>query len=196
MKYLVNKISNKQLLSDIDIETITIRKITYNDLPALEWGGKYTHFRRIYANAFQNQQKGNAVLWAVEFNNTGIIGQAFVQLIGSRPELADGRIRAYIYSVRIQSFYQNMGIGTKLMKHAEYDISQRGLLYATLNVGKQNLKARRFYERLGYQVISDEPGRWSYLDHFGQRQYVHEPAWRMQKRLRCVSRTGDGTRST
>ena len=167
-----------------DIETLTIRKITNEDLPDLEWGGEFTHFRRVYTNAFQNQQKGNAILWAAELNGTGIIGQAFVQLIGSRPELADGRIRAYIFSVRVQSLYQNLGVGTKIMKHAEQDIFMRGFSYATLNVGKHNINARRFYERLEYQVIGDEAGIWSYLDHRGKRRYVHEPAWRMQKQLR------------
>ena len=167
-----------------DIETLTIRTITYKDLPDLEWNGEFTHFRRIYANAFQNQQKGNAVLWAAELYRTGIIGQAFVQLIGSRPELADGFFRAYIYSVRIQSHYRNLGVGTKIMKRVEDDIFQRGFSYTTLNVGKHNLNARRFYECLGYQVISEEPGKWSYLDHQGKRRNVHEPAWRMQKQLR------------
>jgi ribosomal protein S18 acetylase RimI-like enzyme len=167
-----------------DIETLSIRTITYKDLPDLEWNGQYTHFRRVYANAFQNQQKGNAVLWAADIDGIGIIGQAFVQLIGSRPELADGHLRAYIYSVRVQSLYQNMGIGSKIMKHAERDILQRGFSYATLNVGKDNIDARRFYERLDYQMIGDDPGKWSYLDHRGKRRHVHEPAWRMQKRLR------------
>ena len=167
-----------------EIATLTIRKITYKDLPDLEWNGEYTHFRRVYANAFQNQQKGNAILWVADLNGIGIIGQAFVQLVGSRPELADGRIRAYIYSVRVQSLYQNQGIGSKIMQHTEQDILQRGFSYATLNVGRQNTHARRFYERLGYQMIGDEPGEWSYLDHRGKRRYVHEPAWRMQKKLR------------
>jgi len=167
-----------------DLEILTIRTITYKDLPDLEWGGEFTHFRRIYANAFQNQQKGNAVLWAADLHGIGIIGQAFVQLIGSRPELADGSLRAYIYSVRVQSLYRNSGVGTKIMKHAEKDIFERGFSYTTLNVGKHNTSARRFYEHLGYQVIGNEPGRWSYLDHHGKRQHVHEPAWRMQKRLR------------
>lgn len=166
-----------------DHETLTIRKITYKDLPDLEWDGEFKHFRRIYANAFQNQQKGNAVLWAAEINETGIIGQAFVQLIGSRPELADGLFRAYIYSVRVKGIFRNSGFGTKIMRHAEEDIFQRGFSFATLNVGKHNVKACRFYKRLGYKVISDEPGNWSYLDHRGKRQHVHEPSWRMHKQL-------------
>lgn len=165
------------------LETLVIRKIKHNDLPDLEWEGEFMHFRRLYINAFQNQQNGTAILWVVELPEAGIIGQVFVQLNGSRPELADGQYRAYIYSVRIKCKYRNMGIGSKIMVHAEQDILKRGYSFATLNVGKQNTKARRFYQRLGYQVISDEPGYWSYLDHHGKRRYVHEPSWRMQKQL-------------
>ena len=172
------------MLTLYDIETLTIRMTTHKDLPDLEWGGKFTHFRRVYAKAFQNQQLGNAVLWIADSHNNGIIGQGFVQLIGSRPELADGNSRAYIYSVRVQSQYRNLGVGTKIMKKAELDLYQRGYSYTTLNVSQQNLNARRFYQRLKYQVIGQEPGIWSYLDHQGKLRHVHEPAWRMQKRLR------------
>jgi len=105
-------------------------------------------FRKIYANAYQNQQKGNAVLWVAELFKTGIVGQAFVQLIGSRPELADGHFRAYIYSVRVKDIFRNSGVGTKIMGHVEKDISHRGFSYATLNVAKQNINARRFYNRM------------------------------------------------
>ncbi|MFN2236276.1 MAG: GNAT family N-acetyltransferase [Anaerolineales bacterium] len=168
------------------LETLVIRKITHNDLPDLEWEGEFKHFRRLYINAYQNQQNGNAVLWVAELLESGIIGQVFVQLSGSRLELADGQFRAYIYSVRIKRKFRNLGIGSKIMRHAEQDILQRGYSFATLNVGKQNVKARRFYQRLGYQVISDEPGNWSYLDHQGIRRYVHEPSWRMQKQLKPV----------
>jgi ribosomal protein S18 acetylase RimI-like enzyme len=168
------------------LEMLVIRKITHNDLPDLEWEGEFKHFRRLYINAFQNQQNGTAVLWVAELPKAGIIGQVFVQLSGSRPELADGQFRAYIYSVRIKRLFRNLGIGTKIMRHAEQDILQRGYSVATLNVGKQNVKACRFYQRLGYQIISEEPGNWSYLDHHGKRRYVHEPSWRMHKQLKLA----------
>jgi len=166
-----------------EIEKLTIRVITYEDLPDLEWDGEFTHYRRLYANAFQQQKKGETIMWIAELPEVGIIGQAFVQLVGSRPELADGFMRAYIYSVRVRPLYRNLGIGSQLMKIAEEDLIQRGFLYVTLNVGKDNLKAKQLYERLGYEVVADEPGNWSYQDHRGKRQSVHEPAWRMQKQL-------------
>lgn len=166
------------------IETLNIRKIRYEDLPDLEWGGKFTHFRRLYSDAFQNQQKGNTLMWAAELNGNQIIGQAFVQLVGSRLELANGHLKAYIYSVRVQSQFRNLGVGTKIMKHTEVDLAQRGFSYATLNVSKKNPDAQRFYERQNYQIIGEESGKWSYLDHLGKRRYVHDPSWRMQKLLR------------
>lgn len=157
--------------------------ITYDDLPDLEWDGEFTHFRRLYANAFRQQTKGETIMWAADLPDIGIVGQAFVQLLGSRPELADGLIRAYIYSVRVRPPYRNQGIGSQLMRVAEENLIQRGFSFVTLNVGKNNLGARRLYERLGYEVIANEPGNWSYIDHRGKRRSVHEPAWRMQKRL-------------
>ncbi len=168
----------------VNLETLTVRTIIYKDLPDLEWEGEYTHFRRMFTNAHKNQSKGNAVLWAAELDGAGIIGQAFVQLAGSRPELADGHLRAYIYCVRVRTPYRNLGIGKQIMETAEDDLIQRGFSYATLNVGKDNPNARRFYERLGYVAIADEHGNWSYRDHRGKRRHIHEPAWRMQKKLR------------
>ncbi len=168
----------------VNFETLTIRTVVYDDLPNLEWEGEYTHFRRIFANAYKNQSKGNAVLWVVELPGVGIIGQAFVQLIGSRPELADGFQRAYIYSVRVRTSYRNQGIGKQIMHTTEENLIQRGFSYSLLNVGKDNPNARRFYERLGYVAVADEHGNWSYLDHQGRQRHVHEPAWRMQKKLR------------
>ena len=167
----------------LDKKSLNIRIITFKDLPDLEWKGEFTHFRRVYANAYQNQQKGNAILWAAELNGNGIVGQAFVQLIGSHPELADGHLKAYIYSVRVQAKFRNIGIGTNIMKHAENDLVQRGYSYATLNVGKHNHKGRRFYERLGYKVVGQESGKCTYIDHLGKQRHVHEPSWRMHKQL-------------
>lgn len=163
---------------------LNIRKLTAADLPALEWDGAYTHFRRVYAEAYQFQQKGKSVLWVAELPSVGVIGQAFVQLLGARPELADGFSRAYIYSVRVRPPYRNLGIGSRLMQTAEANLVAFGFAYATLNVSKENPMARQLYERLGYRVIADEPGDWSYLDHRGRRRTVHEPSWRMEKTLR------------
>jgi ribosomal protein S18 acetylase RimI-like enzyme len=161
-----------------------LRYATRDDLTALEWKGEYTHFRRLYQEIYKNASKGKALMWVVDVPETGIIGQLFVQLESPRHELADGRQRAYFYGFRIQPAYRDHGLGSQLLKKAESDLVKRRFRWVTLNVGRQNLKALRFYERHGYRIISEEPGEWSYIDHLGRYQEVCEPAWRIQK---CIS---------
>jgi ribosomal protein S18 acetylase RimI-like enzyme len=176
----------------IDAERITlgarvqVRHLAGDDLPALEWEGQYKHFRRLYRDVYENMRAGKALMWVVELPEVGVVGQLFVQLKGARAEWADGLDRAYVYGVRVRPSYRNQGIGSRLMEIVEADLNARGFRWINLNVGRQNIAARRFYERHGYKVISAEPGRWSYIDHRGRRQQVEEPAWRMQKDISIV----------
>jgi ribosomal protein S18 acetylase RimI-like enzyme len=162
---------------------VFIRQANKDDLPALEWKGEYTHFRRLYADTYMMVQQGHAIIWIAEMNSNGLIGQCFVSLKGNRPDLADGTTRAYIYGFRIRPLFRNRGIGSMMMHTIENDLRDRGFRQATLNVGQDNLDALRFYDRLGYNVIGSEPGEWSYIDDKGKRRDVHEPAWRMIKDL-------------
>ena len=170
--------ANREWLSQV-----TIRYLLPGDLPALEWGGEYTHFRRLFHDAYEYALQARSILWVAELANRGLIGQLFVQLFSGRRELANGFERAYIYGFRIKPEYRNAGLGERMMTTAENDLYQRGFHTITLNVGQNNPDARRLYERLGYQIVADDPGRWSYLDHLGLRQEVDEPAWRMEKKL-------------
>jgi ribosomal protein S18 acetylase RimI-like enzyme len=154
------------------------------DLPALEWNGEYTHFRRLYLDIYQSAQRGEAILWVAELPEAGLIGQLFVQLKSARKDLADGFLRAYIYGFRLQSLYRRMGLGSYLLSHVESDLLRRGFQITVLNVSRDNVEARQLYERLGYSIVAEEPGKWSYLDEIGNRRWVNEPAWRMEKRIR------------
>lgn len=162
---------------------VIVRQMVEADLPDLEWDGEYTHFRRLYAEVYESARLGRAVLWVAELPRRGVIGQLFVQLNSGRPELADGTNRAYIYGFRVRPDYRSQGIGSRLMRAAEEDLVRRGFRWVTLNVGQDNPDARRLYERHGYYSVATEPGEWSYIDHHGHRQEVHEPAWRMEKKL-------------
>ncbi|MFM8319673.1 MAG: GNAT family N-acetyltransferase [Chloroflexota bacterium] len=161
-----------------------IRQLRADDLPALEWGGEYRHFRRLYREIYQGACMGRAVMWVAELPPAGVIGQVFVQLDSARKELADGAIRAYIYGFRIQALYRSQGLGGRMLATVEGDLQRRRFYWATLNVARENPDARRFYERHGYQVVADEPGRWYYMDDDNLRHDVHEPAWRMEKRIK------------
>jgi ribosomal protein S18 acetylase RimI-like enzyme len=165
------------------LNDLNFRHILKSDLPALEWNGEFSHFRRLFIEAYQSAMQGRAVLWLAEVVNMDLIGQVFVQLNSGRPELADGSFRAYVYGFRIKSAYRGYGVGSRFLDVVEADLMKRGYSRVTLNVGRDNPDARRLYERCGYQVVAAEPGRWSYLDQYGKRHEVHEPSWRMEKVL-------------
>ena len=165
------------------MKPVSIRQANRDDLVALEWNGEYTHFRRLYAEAYTMVEQGNGIIWIAEAGGDGLLGQCFVSLKGNRPELADGVNRAYVYGFRVRPQFRSQGIGTRLMHVIEEDLWKRGFRQVTLNVGKDNHQARRFYARLGYSVAGSDPGRWSYIDDKGKRRDMHEPAWRMIKNL-------------
>ncbi len=162
---------------------VEYRLLKAEDLPALEWDGEFTHFRRLYRETFRSASSGRALMWIADLIGPGLIGQVFVQLNSGRRELADGGFRAYIYGFRIKPAYRNVGVGSRLLAAVEADLVRRKFRFSTLNVARDNPDACRFYERHAYRVVAAEPGYWSYLDDQGMRHEVHEPAWRMEKRL-------------
>lgn len=165
------------------LSQVVIRHLRSTDLPGLEWGGQYAHFRRLFQDAYDYARQGRSILWVADLQGKGLIGQLFIQLFSSRIELADGQERAYIYGFRIQPPYRRAGLGTRMLSAAENELIALGYQYVTLNVGQNNPDAQRLYENLGYQIVASEPGRWSYLDNEGTRREVDEPAWRMVKKL-------------
>ena len=163
---------------------VTVRHLKQADLPALEWGGEYAHFRRVYAEAFERMQcHGLACHWVADLEGTGVIGQAFIQLTCDRPELANGFERAYLYSFRILPPYRNGGLGTLMLKTIEADLRKREYKYLTLNVAKDNRDAMRLYRRHGYRIVAHEPGIWSFPDELGIWHQMEESGWRMEKKL-------------
>lgn len=166
-----------------EIEKIKIRKMTREDLPALEWDGEFTHFRNVYMGVYNRIQHGTAEAWVAESPVAGMVGQVFLQLDSERPELADGWNRAYLYSFRVKAPYRNRGLGTKMMAVLETFLLARHYTRLTLNVARDNVHAIRLYKRLGFQIVAEEPGIWSYVDHLGEWHTVEEPSWRMEKRL-------------
>ena len=157
--------------------------MTENDLPFLEWDGKYCHFRRVYLEAFERFQRGLSVLWVADLPGPGVIGQVFIQLICDRTELADGANRAYLYSFRVRPEYRSAGLGTRIMQVVFEDLQRRDFRSLTLNVAKDNPRARKLYERNHFRIVAHEQGCWTFQNEKGGWQTVEEPAWRMERRL-------------
>jgi len=170
---------------DLDWHTqLKIRLVIQTDLPGLEWEGEYTHYRQIYAETYERVQRGLALIWVIDLPGHNIIGQTLIQLNSDRKELADGVKRAYIFAFRIRMAYRNQGLGSRLLNVVQEDLVARNYTCATLNVAKDNPRARALYERHGYLVVAEEQGNWSYPDEKGVWHHIHEPAWRMENKLK------------
>lgn len=161
---------------------VCLRLARKEDIPRLEWFGQYRHFRHLFRRAFREQQEGRRLLLLADCNNFPI-GQIFVQLASQRAGVADGSARAYFYSLRVMPMFRRQGIGTRLILEAENRVRARGFTCVTIAVAKNNEAARRLYERLHYRIFREDEGKWSYIDHQGERRHVHEPCWLLEKFL-------------
>jgi ribosomal protein S18 acetylase RimI-like enzyme len=161
-----------------------IRPVELEELPALEWDGEFAHFRLLFRQAYLDMQSGSRLLLVMEDSTSHeIIGQVFLQFNSSDVRFADGRGRGYLYALRMKPLYRRQGLGTRLIRSAEDALRHMGMSVVSIGVAKDNEPARVLYERLGYRILADLPGEWTYVDHLGHLQTVVEPAWLMEKRL-------------
>lgn len=161
---------------------VVIRTAAEKDLPAMEWEGAYRRFRNMYRRAFTESLLGHRLLLVAE-EDQEIIGQVFVQL-RSDPRLpANDPKLGYLYALRVRPQHRGHGVGTQLIEEAERQLVRRGFRRVLIAVSMENDKARRLYQRLGYRVVGEDPGEWTYVDDEGNLREVHEPAFLMEKHL-------------
>ncbi len=175
--------TRQEALATFDVVyDVQLRLATRADLPALEWFGQFTHYRPLFARTFEQQLQGRRLMLLAVVNEFPV-GQIFIHLTDAGlPEVQCQR-RGYVYALRVLEPFQGQGIGSRLILQAEDTLRERGYRWVVIAVAKTNSGARRLYERLGYVVYGDDPGRWSYVDHRGRIQRVEEPSWMLQKRL-------------
>jgi ribosomal protein S18 acetylase RimI-like enzyme len=162
---------------------VVFRPARRDDLPKLEWYGEYTHFRRVFAKAYEDQGQGKRLMLLACANHWPI-GQVFIQLVNTDDIFAFGNKRAYLYSLRVMDAFRGQGLGTALMTEAERVLHDRNYTTASIAAAKDNPGARRLYERLGFEVVAEDAGHWNYVDHEGRTRHVVEPCWLLEKQLR------------
>lgn len=161
---------------------VTIRPAVRDDVQKLEWYGAYASARNGIRKAFVEQVQGRRLMLVADLNGFPV-GQVYIQFIATNTAIADGIHQAYLYAFRVIDHLRGCGIGSMLMQVAEAELVRRDFERLILHVAKTNHDALRLYQRLGYRVIGEEAGIWSYIDHRGVTQNVHEPVWVMQKKL-------------
>ena len=78
---------------------------------------------------------------------------------------------------------QGLGIATMLIGAGEQRVHARGLAFAALGVEDNNPRARRLYERLGYQASGCQHASWEYEDDNGVLRLYETTLTILRKRL-------------
>ena len=157
---------------------VEIRAAAARDLPNLEWYGLYTAHRPIMDAAFEAQARGE-VLMLLAVTNDFPIAQAWIDF-AARPAEPDV---ALIWAVRVFPFLQGNGIGARLLAAAEEAIHARGCTVAEIGVEKDNPRARRLYERMGYAFSYELLETVSYPDGHGGTVTHPVDQWMLRKTL-------------
>ena len=108
--------------------------------------------RRFYDEYLTNPQK--ALLVAVSDDEVAGVAQLHLVTVEASPPL---RARRYVevVSVVVAAGQQRRGVGRALMRDAERWATDIGASGLELNVYTFNAAARRWYEELGYQPLSE-----------------------------------------
>ena len=85
----------------------------------------------------------NDGLFFVAFDGDVIVGTALAGYDGHR---------GWLYSIAVSPDRQRCGIGTKLVRHAETVLAQRGCPKLNLQIRTDNAAVVTFYESLGFQT--------------------------------------------
>src|SRR5258708_29411484 len=97
---------------------IVFRAAEQSDLPKLEWYGQYTHFRRVFQRAYEDQLAGRRLMLLADVNGWPI-GQVFMHLESLDDMLATTGQRRYLYSLRVIDALPRHGLGTALPHETE-----------------------------------------------------------------------------
>ena len=159
-----------------------VRAAQAADLPHLEWHGG-ADLRSFYHAAWQGHQSGEMTFLVADLGGFPI-GQVVILWDGklSHPHFPD------LQSLRVHPAFRGLGIGSRLIEAAEKVCAERGFARIGLSVGVDNPRARKLYEKLGYQsqeMIYDE--EWSYIDQNGREIHVVERVLDLAKDLAIES---------
>ena len=165
------------------MKDVIIRTAESADLEALEWGGEYIKYRKLYMEVFRRTKKNLAKMFVADLEGVGVIGQVFVQFYPKNRFSFSDEKQGYIHAFRVKPDYRNTGLGTCLMSHVEKLLIGKKIQEVTLNVAKDNKGGLLLYQKLGYEVFGETTGRWWFRDHTNKLQEVIEPSWRLRKQL-------------
>ncbi|MGE5683385.1 MAG: GNAT family N-acetyltransferase [Bacillota bacterium] len=127
------------------------------DLKELEWFGMFYNHRSIIQDSFKRHKLGTNYMIVAEANSFPI-AQVWIDLEKKKHENT-----GVIWALRVLQPFQRLGIGTDLIRISEDYLRRKKYSFSEINVEKDNLQARRLYERLGYIPVGQETEEYSFV---------------------------------
>ena len=165
------------------LDHVTIRLIKEADLPALEWDGEYTRYRKVYQEVWRNSQRGISLPYVAETPEDGIIGQVFLTRKDPNPSYSPRSRYFFLSSFRIKPVFRDRGLGDRMIRLCFQEARNHRLRDIFLNCSSDNDRARRFYEKHGFRIVRLDEGKWSYINPEGLVVTERQSAYLMRKTL-------------
>src|SRR3546814_19718752 len=108
--------------------TIEIRLCVEDDLPALEWDGKFSAHRPIIESTFRAQTSGRGAILLADANRYPV-GQVWIDFERERDPPC-----AFLWAVRVLRPFRRAGIGSRLMAPADTLIPRRSFYMGDLTL--------------------------------------------------------------
>lgn len=131
---------------------LTVRDMTFDDLPACTWSGSATHLKAVGV-ALERAKAGLADYLVVCPPSNLPVAKGGVDY-----ELSPGS--GTLWQLAVHPALQSCGIGTILIAALEERIVARGMSRAELGVEHDNPRAKALYERLGYVAFTRRAEAW------------------------------------
>jgi len=148
---------------------VSLRLCRRADLRDLEWFGMFRPDRHVIEQAFAHQQEGKNLMFLADANRFPI-GQVWIKLAEKGSQGV-----GVLWALRVLPPFQSQGIGTRLIAYAESELAARGFQFAELSVARDNPRAKKLYQRLGYKIAHSE-------------EDAAENEWTLRKSLKPVAR--------
>jgi ribosomal protein S18 acetylase RimI-like enzyme len=146
-----------------------------DDLADLAWSGNPAHLRSVAA-ALRRAAQGLEDYLVIRAPG----GQPIAKMRVDYTSEADTGVFSQL---AVMGPLEGLGIATRLIGVGEQRVRTRGLAVAALGVEDNNPRARRLYERLGYQAADRQQASWEYEDEDGVLRLYETTLTILRKRL-------------
>jgi len=165
----------RQMILAGGAQQLAVGDLCDDDLAGLAWSGNPAHLRSAAAALQRTAQRLEDYLVA-----RAPTGQPVAKMRVDYTSEADTGVFSQL---AVMSPLQGLGIATMLIGAGEQRVLIRGLAFAALGVEDNNPRARRLYERLGYQAAGRQHASWEYEDDHGQLRLYETTPTILRKRL-------------